>query len=222
MAQIQVSDVIADITQQLKGCPGSTVVRAYVRAARRFCLGSRWLRRTIEGVTVASPATSTYSLGNDPFVDVTGIVAASIEGGDGKWVPLSPADSTTWDPEEEAAQPELYQFLPAAQFALHPTPDAVYALKVAVALSPKRGANSLDDALVTHWEYALEDGALGYLLQMPKPWADPGRGKECEARFLRTISSASINAEFGFNPGAQPTEESGAGGQGFSTSLLRI
>jgi hypothetical protein len=101
--------------------------------------------------------------------------------------------------------PEEYQYVPEAQVALHPIPDAAYNMTVGAWIAPKRGINSIDATLAVKWEYALQDGALAYLLALPDvPWSNLKLAQMHEARFAAEISDAANSASVGFNPGATP------------------
>lgn len=62
MAQVQVVDVIAPVAQLCPSCPTTTLVQAYIDAAREFCNTSRWLKATIAGQTTA-PVITPYTTG---------------------------------------------------------------------------------------------------------------------------------------------------------------
>lgn len=62
MAQVQVVDIIAPVAQLCPSCPTTTLVQAYIDAAREFCSTSRWLKATIAGRTIA-PVITPYTTG---------------------------------------------------------------------------------------------------------------------------------------------------------------
>ena len=162
MAQIQVLDVMSQVSQICRECPNTVLIQAYVDAARVFCNRSRWLKATITGATVVDKRT--YSLGSDPYNEIFGISGIDIEEAVDDTHPLTERVSSKWDTNVENGVPELYQYVPEAQLALHPKPDAVYNLTIGLVLQPKSGVNSIDDSLLVSWEYALQAGALAYLL----------------------------------------------------------
>lgn len=220
MAQIQVSLIIPEVMQICRAAPLGTLVNAYVRAARRFCSRSRWLQRQIVGNTVIGQ--QLYGLGSDTYEEIVGIAAVRIAL-DGEKPPLTESSSSSWDPTDEDGEPELYQYVPEGQFALHPVPAAVYELTINVVVQPKRGASSIDEALATQWDQELQDGALGYLLRLPgMPWTDKPEAAVREARFNQAIHSASINAQRGYNPGAEVTDRTGQPNAAVRTSILPI
>jgi len=282
MTQVAVIDLIAPVAQFCPSCPTTTLVQAYIDAARKFCNKSRWFKATIPGATTApiiSPYTTgtatvtnasaailgigtawlsnvaagdtftgpnavtytvlsvtddthltlsvvyggptlagqtysigrnrsypLYSLGSDTYNEIIGIEAISIAAAANDTHPLNPSVSSDWDANDLRDTPNRYQYVPHGQFAVHPTPDASYALTVSVILQPRRGSNSLDDSLLINWDYVFQDGALGYLLKLPgNPWIDKTEAALREARFQAAINSATSDAHAGYNAGALPS-----------------
>ena len=203
MAQQAVIDIVADVAQICRQAPTPTLIAAYVRAARRLCLGSRWLVASIDGVTGAGD--KNYSLGSDTYAEIFGLAGITLYRSADDPVVLIESDSALWNPADDNGVPELYQYLPEAQVTLHKTPGAIYDITFGAVITPKRGATSIDARLCTKWEYALQDGALAYLLSLPNvAWTDAQEAKMREARFLGHIQSAANAASIGFNPGATP------------------
>lgn len=203
MAQIPVMDLLGDVAQVCRQAPTPTLIAAYARAARQFCLKSRWLVVRIEGDTSAGEPR--YSLGSDPYAEIFGVAGITLYESATEFAALVESDSSTWDPTVEQGVPEFYQYLPEAQVALHKTPGAVYNMTIAACITPKRGATSIDASLVTKWEYALQDGAMAYLLALPDvAWANLQLAQVHEARFMTACHDAANAASLGFDPGATP------------------
>lgn len=204
MAQQAVIDLLPEVAQICRQAPTPTLIAAYVRAARRFCMKSRWLVATISGATVNG--TQAYSLGSDTYAEIFGVAGVTLYETADDPIGLAEGDSKQWDPTADAGVPEVFQYLPEAQVALHPTPDATYNMTIGALITPKRGSTSIDDRLVTRWEYELQDGALTYLLALPDvPWSNPELAlKVHEPRFLDAINRAANAAALGFNPGVSP------------------
>lgn len=277
MAQTNVIDLLAEVAQICRKAPTPTLIGAYVRAARQFCIGSRWLTVSIAGATIAptyttgtvtvtngsanvtgvgtswlteAPAGSAfvsadgatytvqsvttntalvltanyagstlagqvytvtrqnqkYSLGSDTYAEIFGVAGITLyENAD---TPIFLTESTTgaWDPTEANDVPELYAYLPEAQVAVHPSPDAAYNMTITALITPKRGSTSIDSRLATRWEYALQDGALEYLLGLPDtPWFNLDAAANLYGpRFRRAISDAANIGALGFNAGNSP------------------
>lgn len=173
MTQVAIIDLLADIAQIARGAPNPTLIRAYNRAAREFCRQSRWLRHSQPGVTEAG--TPLYSLGTDPDLEVIGIRAVSLARTTGNTMPrpLRVSASTTWRAGERNAEPQRYAYVPEAQLALNPTPDAVYDLLVTLVIMPTAASNSVPAELLPRWDQTLQAGALAYLYEVPKqPWTN--------------------------------------------------
>ena len=52
MAQTLVIDVISPVAQKCSSCPTTTLVQAYIDAARKFCAKTRWLKTTIPRISL--------------------------------------------------------------------------------------------------------------------------------------------------------------------------
>lgn len=81
MAQVQVIDIIQAVAQLCPSCPTTTLVRAWIDAAREFCNKTRWLKATIAGSTIA-PVITPYTTGT---VTVTN-VSANVVGVGTSWL----------------------------------------------------------------------------------------------------------------------------------------
>jgi hypothetical protein len=299
MTQVAVIDIIGPVAQFCPSCPTTTLVQAYIDAARKLCNKSRWLKATIPGSTTApvvtpyttgtvtvtngsatvtgagtawlanvtNPDTFTgpngvvytvlsvasdtsltlavvyggatlagqaysigrsrtyplYSLGSDTYNEILGIEAIAITATATDIHPLTPRVSSEWDSNDARDTPELYEYVPHGQFAVHPTPDAAYALTVSVILQPKRGSNSLDDTLLVSWDYALQDGALAYLLKLPgMPWIDKTEATVREGRFQDAIHQAASDAQASYNAGALGSSINGVRGSMMRTKQQGI
>lgn len=201
MAFVQVLDRIADVAQIVRGAPNATLIGAYVRAARRFCTETRWLRQTVTGESEAG--TRLYDLGSDPYLEILGLRAMSAQGPrDSKPRALVVSDTTTWNPGRQPAAPIAYAYVPEGQFALDPIPDDVYSLTCTVIVKPKEGATQLPDGLLVKWDQVLQAGALEYLLALPgMPWTDGPRSMLEGRRFAAGINNARADEQREFNAG---------------------
>jgi hypothetical protein len=202
MPNVAVFDVIADVAQIVRKAPDPTLIAAYVRAARKFCRESRWLRSTLPGQTEAG--TSLYNLGSDQVLEIVGLKAASAartSGNTTAW-PLHVSATTTWPTGTRPSHPTRYAYVPEGQIALYPTPDAVYDLTVTLVLQPTKGTNSIPESLLVKWDQALQDGALGYLLDIPdQPWTDPLQAERRRRAFQAAINNARADEQREYNAG---------------------
>jgi len=227
MPQIAVIDLISDVAQVCREAPTTTLVSAYIRAVRRFCQRSHWFRASLPGVTQAN--VQQYSLGSDVYNEIIGVRAVSLDDGSGSETArtaLTDSNSGTWDSNLGASVgnlPELYQYVPEGQIALHPTPAGAYNLRVTLILQPKRGSNSIDDTLPVKWGYAFDAGALAYLLDLPRvPWIDKVTARARELEFLAATNSARSSAERGYNAGAATTSRMARPSGALHTRILPI
>lgn len=203
MANTPVLDVIADVAQIVRKAPNTTLIGAYVRAARKFCRETRWFRSTLEGQTAAN--TRLYSLGSDTHLEVLGLRAASAarQAGDRKAWPLVVSATSGWNPNKQAGRPQAYAYVPEAQLALDPVPDAVYNLTLTLVLQPKAGVTAIPEELLVKWDQVLQDGALAYLLGIPgQPWTNPAQAELQRRRFQAGINNARADEQREFNAGS--------------------
>lgn len=202
MANVPVLDVIADVAQIVRQAPNATLIGAYIRAARKFCRETRWCRATLAGST--TDGTQAYSLGSDPYLEVLGLKAVSAQEGSGQPWALTVSNTTDWPQGADNGRPRFYSYVPEAQFALHPTPDAVYSLTLTLVLQPKAGTNQLPERLLTKWDQALQAGALAYLLNLPgMPWTDAQQALVQQRLFQSEINNARADEQREFNAGTQ-------------------
>lgn len=202
MANVNVLDVIADVAQIARKAPNGTLIGAYIRAARKFCRESRWYRSTLVGQNVADK--QVYSLGSDPYVEIVGLAAvtgAYLTGAPRTW-PLTPSDSKGWNPDANATRPTRYCYVPEAQLALYPTPDAAYTITSTLVLQPKAGAVVVPEELLVKWDQVLQAGALAYLHSIPgMPWSDAQQAMLKMREFQAGINNARADEQRGYQAG---------------------
>lgn len=195
---VEVKDYLQDVAQIVRRCPTQTLVRAYVRAARKLCIESRWYRVTIVGQTVEGQ--QQYSLGSDPFLDIIGIRAMGGTQGTRKW-PIVPSDPTQWSAVAQPGDPRRYAYIPQAQFAVNPTPNSVIDLQVTAVCAPKEGATQLPDEIM-RWSEGFQDGALAYLLNIPgQPWSNAVLGQNYGQAWRAAIANAKADEQRAYNQG---------------------
>lgn len=205
MNMVDTFDQLVNVAQVCRKCPTITLRRAYVRALREWCQQTQWLRTAVSGSTIADARQ--YSLGNDPYLDVIGVFAMqgsqSQSQGIQYW-PIVPSDSGQWDPNMQPGMPVRFQYLPEAQFAVDPLPDAVYGLLITLIVQPKEGATQIPEAPLLKYSNEIEAGALSYLLAVPgQPWSDP-QGAVAQGKAFRAgISNGKAEAQRNYNVGSQ-------------------
>lgn len=211
MTQVAVSDLLAEVAQIARECPQQTMVAAYVRAARRLCDKSRWL--TFATSVTTSANVSAYALAVDPEHEIIGILGVAVSENDSDptdadaadvavYETLAEGNSGGWDANDSAGLPDTYQYLPPGMLLLHPAPRLAYGLRVMAVVQPAAGAQNLNDALVRDWGYALEAGALAYLLALPRtPWTDKAEARYQEGVFTAQMNHAASSAQRAYNAG---------------------
>lgn len=223
MAQVPVNELLAEVMQICRECPTSTLVKAYVRAARMLCNKARWLTQNLEAV--CEDGVHVYTLTPDPFHEVIGIQAMAIANAVGgtDYEPLTEGFTGSWSPNDATELPTEYQYLPEGRFALHKTPGLAYPLIVTAIVQPLASAVSLDAKLVVNWDYALQEGALAYLLNLPRtPWTERAEAQNQEAKFRAHMNQALSSALRGYNAGAETTDRNGSTSGGLRTRMLPI
>lgn len=224
MAQVQVIELLSEVTQICRECPTATLVQAYVSAVRQFCNKSRWLVRRVDMATEAG--TAVYRVPGLEFEEVIGINAMSLAENATTITALTESFSDGWNPNPpnpSGEPPSEYQYVPEGRFALYRTPAQVYALALTAVLQPKAAAVSIDATLLTSWDFALQAGALAYLLALPRtPWTDKAEAQVQEAKFRAHMNQATSSAQRGYNAGAATTDRSGSTSAGLRTRILPI
>lgn len=196
MALVHVLDRMRDVEQVVKKCPNGTLQAAYVRAARQLLTESRWYQASLTGATAADVVA--YSLGSDTYEEVIGIRAMAFTQPNGQQAPVFVSDPTQWPMNAPPGSPRLYAYMPEGQFALFPTPDAVYPLLVTIILTPKAGVNQIDDRILAKWDQGIQAGALAYLLRLKEPWQDMQEAARQERVYRAAISNAKAEAQKNF------------------------
>jgi hypothetical protein len=206
MNMVEVTGRLVNITQIIRNCPATTLRWSYVRALRRWCHETQWLRVDIDGETEANVAE--YPLGNDPQLEIIKIqkVEAAQDLGTGalnKWE-IVPANSLKWNPNIAPGMPLQYDYQPEASFLLWPTPSKVYGLTVTAIVQPKEGAVNIPEAPLLKYSQGIEAGALSYLFKIPgQKWTDKEEATMQERIFTSCISNGKAEVQRAYNTGSQ-------------------
>lgn len=203
MNYVDVYDQLANIALVARKCPSTVLRRAYVSAMRQWCAETQWLRTTVTGTTVSG--TQLYSLGDDTYLQIIGVRAVSLTESGGDKLGLNPSDSAFWNPNIGNGTPRWYAYIPEGQIALHPTPDAAYAMTISVIAQPKSDeVTQVPEDLMKKYSTTFEAGALGYLLSLPgQPWTNPNEAAQQMRAFRSGISNAKAEVQRAFNVGSQ-------------------
>jgi hypothetical protein len=200
----EIVTLLQNVAQVVRRAPEPTLVHAYLRAARKFCLESRWLRRELAVTTIAGD--SLYDLvqsgQDDPLLEIINVRVITITNLAGERQRIDPSDPVTWNPAVDDGQPQTWAYVPESQVALYPTPEAVYTLTVTAQCQPLRDAEELPDDLLRKWDRALDDGALAYLLGLGgQAWTNPAGARQHAIAFQAAINNARADEQRGYNTG---------------------
>lgn len=201
---VDTRDQLVNIAQIARRCPTITLMRAFTRSYRDWAGQTQYLRDTVTGATVENQAL--YDLGSDPYVDITAIYAMQgsiLNGSTTQYWPLAASDPSLWNPAVNPDQPVRYCYVPQAQFALNPTPNAVYDLTVTIIVQPKEGAVQVPESGLVKYRSGIEAGALAYLLRLPEQaWTNPAQALLEQKRFESSINNARAEVQRAFNTGS--------------------
>lgn len=202
MTQTALIDIIPDVAQIVRKAPNATLIRALNRAAREFCKQTRWMRLTLQGVTVAG--TQLYSMGADQDLEIIGLkaVSSAARTGNTRARALQVSTPAGWVPDQPDAAPMRYAYVPEGMLALNPTPDKVYDLLMTIVVQPTLAANSIPSQLLVRWDRVIKAGALSYLLEVPgQPWSDPAEALMKQREFQSGISNARADEQRDYQSG---------------------
>lgn len=221
MPQILVTELLAPVAEVARQCPTNTLIRNYVKAVREFCNHTRILIRNATAATIVDEPQ--YVIGNDTYEEVIGIKGMSYQDSQGKWQPVTNKGSDLWDKNAQTGYPDCYDYLPHAEFALGPTPDAIYDLQLSLVVQPKRGVLSIEEALLVDWEDAFTAGALYHLLRIPgQPWTDGPESNNQLTLFRSFKASGLSSVAANHNAGANTTDRFGGSNANQRSKLLPI
>ena len=205
---MDIVDLIPEVGQVVRRCPGVTLKTAYLRSARNFCSQTRWLRDTptldtLSGNTEAG--TADYALlVTDPLTEIVGI--RDVKGFEvsavDQWWQITPFDKTRFQPTTQTNKPVHYAYVPEASLSLWMAPDKAYRLEITAAVQPILTATELPDRLVTKWKEVLEYGALEYLMALPRQaWSNAVIAADYGKKFRAGINNAKADEQRGYNQG---------------------
>lgn len=191
---------LSDFNQLVKiflpGCPEPTIEFAVRRAARRFCSLSWFARRSIEVTLVEGQAV--YSLSpSSTDEEVVGVHAVEYNE-----QPLDPTKPELV--ETVSGTPKCWYFEPARSLTLNPYPDANVAgdtINVRIAVQPTLTTDVISDNTVREYQQCIADGAIAWLLAVPKqPWSDGNMAQAMERKFLAQVMRAKESSLRGHMP----------------------
>lgn len=201
MNYVSVFDQLRNVAVVARKCPTPVLQAAYVTAVRDWCTQTHWLRMAVPGATTADQAL--YSLGSDPLLEIIAIYAMSVTDAQARVLPVTPSDSGGWNPAIGNGLPRRYAYVPEAQFALNPTPDAAYDLNITVVVSPVDNVREIPETPLRKYSTVFESGALSQLLLMPgTPWYNPIEAGRHARVFAAGVSNGKAEVQRNFNTGS--------------------
>lgn len=202
---VDVFDQLRNIAIVARKCPTPVLQTAYVTAVRDWCTQTHWLRETVPGTTTAD--VPVYDMGQDPLLEIVAIQAMSLTetiGTTPQTIALVPNDSGSWDPNRRPSRPNWYNYVPEGQFALFPTPDKVYDLRITVVVSPVDNVRQIPAQLLNKWSTTFEAGTLAQLLAIPaEPWTNEREAARHARIFASGISNGKADVQRNYNTGSQ-------------------
>lgn len=182
------------ISPFLPGCPNPVMTEYLRETLRDFCEETKlWDNNVLTAISLVANQ-PTYAL-THASGEIVHIDHAEMDE-----VPMQPTSieilnrhfvnwrhSTTKKPQ--------YYFMPSAgesiQLVYTPSENLADALVVWVSLKPLEAATTVEDFLWSDYRYAIRDGALGQLLQIPnKPWSNPDIGFLREQKYEAARATA--------------------------------
>lgn len=182
------------ISPFLPGCPNPVMTEYLRETLRDFCDETKlWDNQPLAAISLVAN-TATYAL-THAYGEIVHIDHAEMVN-----VPMQPTSieilnrhfvnwrhSTTKRPQ--------YYFTPTVgesiQLVYTPSHALADALVVWVSLKPLEAATTVEDFLWADYRYAIRDGALGQLLQIPnKPWSNPDIGFLRETKYEAARATA--------------------------------
>lgn len=187
-----------------KGCPEPGMQDALVTAAREFAAETMVAQRAVQVSTVATPATQSYAVvAASQEEELLAVMSAQGSDSNGNVWAINPGDPSYWNPGVSPGWPFQHAIIPYTQIALWPVPNAVYTIKLVVAVQPRQGATVLPLELMRKYDRQICDGALARLVSVPnRPWSNPAMIGKYEASFASGKSMAKQDVIRGYNAGS--------------------
>lgn len=190
------SDFNQLIRTYLPGAPDPTIEFATRRAARRFCSLSWFARRSISVTLVSGQAVYTLSPTSEDE-EIVGVHAVEFD--DNPLDPTKPELVNT-----SSGTPKVFYFEPEEALTLNPVPDSGVdgdSISVRIAVQPTRTTSTIADDIVREYEQCIADGAIAWIMAMPKqPWSDPQGAQMMERKFMSQVMRAKESAMRGHMP----------------------
>ncbi len=206
MANVKYSDLVSDVLPVLAADPSDPVTEAAIkRAAIQFCKES-WVWKYFQDPIDLVAFENTYDLEPPQGAGVAAVMRVTIAELD--LDPKSPDDLDRDMPgwRQKSGQPKYFTQIDSEQVILAPASDYNLAagIHMTLALAPDLKANAIPSWIANEYFYDIVDGALAYLMKMPKQeWTDLKLAMDYEDKFHKAIANARADAMSGL--GRAPT-----------------
>lgn len=191
------SDFYKHIKTFVPGVPEPAIDFAVNRSAREFCSLSWFSRRSITVTLVEDQASYALAPADSTNEEIIGVHA--VEYDDRPLDPTKPELVNTRVGKPHEWYTEQYTAL-----VLNPTPDSNYdgeTVQVRIAVQPTIASESIPNDVYREFQQAIAEGAIAWLLQMPKqPWTDLQMAQKWERQFISKAMRAKEIAMRGAMP----------------------
>ena len=205
---VVILDSIGDVFELAPTCPDPTALAHFVRAARAFCMQSRWLRRSLDSFQCEAnePFYELTQGTGDPLLEIIGVrvvTAQNVTAPLSAW-PVNPMDGVQNNRLLNPGPPQTYQYVPEAAINLFPTPDQAYTILVTAQVQPREDAVEIPDDLWRRWREGLLAGTLSTLLKIKdQPWTDRAEARDQGVKFQAAINNARADEARGYTTGTR-------------------
>ena len=188
-------DLFPDVRIEIPEAPEMFIQRTLLRAAREFCMNSRYVREDVAIPLVDD--TPDYLVTPTAGTEVLEVVSVLDQDGE-PLTPKTPIQLDKLDPLWRTANGPPKFYINGTQGEIIITPRPLLAagdLTVTVATQPTLIATDIDDRLGTKYGEALVFGALGRLFLMPRQkWTSKASAKDYLGLFMAKYAEAECKA----------------------------
>lgn len=193
---IAVVEFLPRLMPYVVGCPEPMATQALVDSAIAFCNDSLALHSVLEAQQTQI---------NNPEFDIGVATGQAVCRVLRVWVNDREIKGAAVDQINDAGgtsgQPRMFytrQIDSVLTALLHPTPDAVYSLRVEVATRPTRAAKSFENDLFDLWLEPVIEGAKARLMAIPdQPFSNPGAAVSAAANAMYLSRKARVEGSYG-------------------------
>lgn len=199
MATVPYSQWLPVIQVSVPDCPELLILEAIRQKVIEFCSKSRFWRKELDGFnTVATD--SEYEIITPVDSTIADILKIKVNKELLEPKTQDDLESLYQEWRDVVGSPKYFFLRDTSSVVFSPIPDAVYTVRLLVALKPTQAAQGVDEIIFEEYKDAIKHGALAYLMQMPeKSWFSPDMSVFYGTLFEASIVSAKLRAEQGYN-----------------------